>query len=184
MRGPPELIRNQDPSMAYKSQLNEEHRNVDFSEFMWMQGEEEFDRRVIEELLHEDSSSESEAFLDDVLEPDELAWYYNNVPAESNDALATDMEELSLSGSRFIQYTHNNTNQLPVITQELNPNAPVFVPGGNDGSGEGHHINNEGNPADPSEELQSDVYLRLNPEAPEFVPRDFRTESADKEEER
>ena len=51
MRGPAELRGNQPPdqnNMAYKSHIIGDSRDVDFSEFMWMQGDlEEFDRNVI-----------------------------------------------------------------------------------------------------------------------------------------
>lgn len=117
MKGPAGLCEKIHPD---RSPVTE--RPVDFSEYMWMEEMEEFDRKVEEELLEQEFI---EACFEQMLaeEAAQQEWY--NMPQCQQDQpdLISQVQQLHLT-------TDQSQSIMPVLSSTLNPNAPEFVPRG------------------------------------------------------
>ncbi|KAH9513233.1 Polyadenylate-binding protein-interacting protein 2 [Bulinus truncatus] len=128
MRTPPSLL-DDEPTEIIPVVQNQE---VDFSEYMWMEQMEEFDRQVEEELLEQEMI---EQCFEDLYEMEQIATEILSSSPMENAFITFDSSHAGMrtNGMAHARHEHTYVYMTPeniILSSKLNPLAPEFFPRG------------------------------------------------------
>ncbi|BFY98115.1 hypothetical protein BsWGS_01155 [Bradybaena similaris] len=126
MRTPASLLNEDDPEIIPIVQNQE----VDFSEYMWMEEMEEFDRQVEEELQEQDLI---EQCFEDLYEMEQIASeILSRLPVENAfitfDSSHAGLRTVGMARARQEHAVPVANQEQVIISSKLNPLAPEFFP--------------------------------------------------------
>ncbi|CAG5127868.1 unnamed protein product [Candidula unifasciata] len=126
MRTPASLLNEDDPDIIPIVQNQE----VDFSEYMWMEEMEEFDRQVEEELQEQDLI---EQCFEDLYEMEQIASEILSRSPVENAFITFDSSHAGLRTVGMVRARQEHAVPLAsqeevIISSKLNPLAPEFFP--------------------------------------------------------
>ncbi|XP_005102244.1 polyadenylate-binding protein-interacting protein 2 [Aplysia californica] len=128
MRTPQSLLNEDDPNI-----VNMPSQDVDFSEYMWMEEMDEFDRQVQEELQEQEMIEEC---FEDLYEMERLASEILSSSPVENDFITFDSAHAGMRtngmahGWQDHSLSSTPSTEVTIVSSKLNPLAPEFYPRG------------------------------------------------------